>query len=57
MKKRVVGLFLVALLFGCEEDRLVKLECVLGDKLVCNEFGQNFPLKVSQKFGDTVFSL
>ena len=43
MKKRVVGLFLVALLFGCEEDRLVKLECVLGDKLVCNEFGQNFP--------------
>ena len=21
----------------------LKLECVLGDKLVCNEFGQNFP--------------
>jgi len=43
MKKRVVGLFLVALLFGCEEDRLVKIECVLGAKVVCNEFGQDFP--------------
>ena len=41
MKKTLILTFLAFL--GCEEDRLVKLDCVPGDKLVCNEFGQNFP--------------
>jgi len=31
------------LFFACEEDRLVKLECVPGEKLVCDEHGQDFP--------------
>ena len=42
MIRFVFVLFLCALISGCEEDRLVKVDCVSGEQVVCDESNLNF---------------
>ena len=52
---------LVWAVLGCEEDRLVKLECVPGEKIVCDEHGQDFPnadpIDIAQRSGQCSYGL
>tara|TARA_R100000995_G_scaffold84810_1_gene64964 strand:+ start:691 stop:1971 length:1281 start_codon:yes stop_codon:yes gene_type:complete len=54
-------ILLVWLVLGCEEDRLVKLECIPGEKLVCDENGQDFPaadpIDIAQRAGQCSYGL
>ena len=48
--KQVIFLIPFVLFSGClDDDQLVKLDCVPGEQLVCNEFGKNFKIIEEKK--------
>ena len=63
--KQIVLLFIPLILTACqacvEDDKLVKLECIPGEKLVCDEYGQEFPnadpVDVVQRAGQCSYGL
>ena len=59
---RLIKILPALLLFvACEEDRLIKLECVPGSKIVCDEHGQDFPaadpVDIAQRAGQCSYGI
>ena len=63
--ERIVSLLFLISLSSCqacvETDQLVKLECIPGEKLVCDEHGENFPsadsVDIAQRAGQCSYGL
>ena len=63
--KRLVLFFAPLVLASCqacvEDDKLIKLECIPGEKLVCDEHGQDFPsadpVDIAQRSGQCSYGL
>ena len=64
MKRQVLffaSLFLTSCQACVEDDKLIKLECIPGDELVCDEYGQDFPSAdvddIAQRAGQCSYGL